>query len=330
MLIHPDDDLWTITVPAKLNLFLEVIGRRGDGYHDLDTVIIAISLTDRLRFHPLATDDLTLAMVPREGESYEPLAPEDGAWRIPTDASNLVLRALAALRQATGVRQGMRVELAKAIPAQAGLGGGSADAAAAIVGGFLAWGLPYDPLLAHRLAASLGSDINFFLEGKAAGGRGWAARCTGRGELVQPLSLVPPFHAVVIHPPQGCSTPKIFSRLAPVLSTFQPQPIDRMLAALERPTSGEIAMNLFNRLETAAAEDNPWLVQVPKLLKDGWRIDACCMTGSGSAMYFIVDSEDQAEAMAARIKERLQVRAYAVKGWNAPAIEQQISNIELR
>jgi 4-diphosphocytidyl-2-C-methyl-D-erythritol kinase len=293
-------------------------------------VLIAISLADQLRFHPLVTDDLTLAVVPREGESCEPLAPDDGAWRIPTDASNLVLRALAALRQATGVRRGMRVELTKAIPAQAGLGGGSADAAAAIVGGFLAWGLPYDAELAHRLAASLGSDINFFLEGKAAGSRGWAARCTGRGEIVQPLRLVAPFHAVVVHPPQGCSTPKIFTRLASILSTFQPQPVDRILEALARPTSDKIAANLFNRLEASAAEENPWLVHVPKLLKGTLGIEGGCMTGSGSAMFFIVANEDQAEALAARIKEQLMVRVYPVKGWDAPAIEQQLTNIGFR
>ena len=152
-----------VHTPAKLNLFLEVLGRRPDGYHELETVIVSIGLYDTLLFTEEASQRtrlrcrLALAQ-PLAVQQRTSLAGED----------NLVLRAAALLREQTGCRRGARIELIKRIPLQAGLGGGSSDAAATLVGLNRFWNLQLTAGQLHDLAAQLGSDVNFFLDSPQA------------------------------------------------------------------------------------------------------------------------------------------------------------------
>ena len=174
---------------AKVNRSLVVLGRRPDGFHELDTVFQAVGLCDRLTFEP--ADGLTL-------EVDDP--------SVPSGAENLVVRAAWALAAAAGVAARAAITLEKRIPSGGGLGGGSSDAAVALLGLDALWrlGLPLDRLAA--IGATLGSDVPFFLFGGTARG-------LGRGERVEPLPDLPPRGVVLVMPPFPVATPLVFGRL---------------------------------------------------------------------------------------------------------------------
>ena len=152
---------------AKVNLSLEVLGRRNDGFHEVNTRIVQISLSDELHFNPSKSGEF-------EFTCSEP--------SIPSDEGNLVVKAANAFRDKADINLPVHIHLEKSIPSGAGLGGGSSDAATTLKGLNKALGnkLSHDAL--HEIAASLGSDINFFLDGSVAD-------CTGRGEMVTPASF---------------------------------------------------------------------------------------------------------------------------------------------
>ena len=174
---------------AKVNRSLLVLGKRPDGFHELDTVFQAVSLADRLSF---------------EESSALTLAVDDPS--VPAGAENLVLRAARALAETAGVKARAAIALEKRIPAGGGLGGGSADAAVTLLGLSALWELelPLDRL--EEVGAALGSDVPFFLFGGTARG-------LGRGERVEPLPDIPPRGVVLVMPPFPVSTPLVFGRL---------------------------------------------------------------------------------------------------------------------
>jgi 4-diphosphocytidyl-2-C-methyl-D-erythritol kinase len=333
MLIERIPDGWAITVPSKLNLFLEVVGRRPDGFHDLDTVMLAVSLCDQLHIRRVPDASIRLRMQPLTGHGFEKLHEQDQAWDIPTDHRNLVVKALEAVRNRLGIVEGLEVDLMKGIPSQAGLGGGSADAAAAIIGGMLAWTNRYNEQDAKQLAAKLGSDINFFLEGNAGKSKlnNWLARCTGRGEFVEPIESNQRMHFVVLHPPIGCSTQKVFSRIASGLGIpFASRDSREILSALKLEDGEKIPKLLFNRLSNAASQDTVWIAGLLEALRSESQVLGCEMTGSGSAVFGIVKNFAEAESTAKSFRERLKVRAYAVSTWQAPTISDQLEGNDCR
>jgi 4-diphosphocytidyl-2-C-methyl-D-erythritol kinase len=309
---------WEITVPAKLNLFLEVLGKRPDGYHELDTIMAGISLVDRLIVKPTSNAAIDFSVRSLNSEGFVRLDESDAAWEVPADQSNLVLKALESLRRELGIKDGLAVELWKGIPSQAGLGGGSGDAAAALVAGQLAWTRAYDPALASRLAKPLGSDIHFFLEGKAdAGSKAWLARCTGRGEIVEPIRNQLSLNAVVVQPSRGCSTRDIFHKLSELPSSGRRE-VDS--ATFFGP---KLTGVFFNRLEEAAGLVNPQVCQLRRMLEGFDEVLGCCLTGSGSAVFATVADEETAVSLHGQILEIDKVRAYAIKPWGeAPIIDQ--------
>jgi 4-diphosphocytidyl-2-C-methyl-D-erythritol kinase len=181
-----------VPAPAKLNLFLHVIGRRADGYHLLQSAFMLIDWCDTLHFERTAASAIT-----REdaGEDAGSLPPDD-----------LTVRAARALQAATGCAQGARITLHKRIPAQAGLGGGSSDAASALLALNRLWGLGLPLAALAAIGQSLGADVPFFL----GGGNAWVE---GIGEQLRPLPL-PPARCVVVKPPQGIGTAAIFGHPA--------------------------------------------------------------------------------------------------------------------
>src|SRR5215204_1448307 len=180
-----------IDAPAKLNLGLEVIGRRDDGFHEIATIFLTIDLYDRLTLSPSA--DLELSC------DDDALAGED----------NLTLRALRLLRDETNRPGGARIDLGKRIPAASGLGGASSDAAAALLAGRELWQQDVSDARLHDLAAQLGSDVPFFLRGGCAVGR-------GRGDLLEPLPFPADFWFVVVVPDVRilAKTASLYSRLS--------------------------------------------------------------------------------------------------------------------
>jgi len=170
MNLRQNESSWTVPAPAKLNLFLDVLGRRPDGYHELETLLVSVRLYDALTFSASEPDtrreaggiSLRVSSQPILPSSLEPQEP------IPTGPENLVIRALNLLRERSGCALGANVHLIKRIPAAAGLGGGSSDAAAALKAGNRGWGIGWSRDRLADLASELGSDVPFFLESGAA------------------------------------------------------------------------------------------------------------------------------------------------------------------
>ncbi len=274
--------------PAKVNLFLELLGQREDGFHQIETVISAVSIFDTLRFSPRRDDQIKLTVA----SSYpDPTL----AATIPTDSGNLIVRALERLREEFAPqRGGVDIWLSKAIPSQAGLGGGSSNAAAALLAGNALWGLGADSKKLHSLAAELGSDVPFFLDCGTA-------LCTGRGEQVQPLAVPAGLSLVVAMPPERLETAQVFRTHAALASDhpFAAQTSTALVRSCRRGRPVEIATGLFNRLQAAARQ----LVGSSESLAIFFsRLGGCLghhMSGSGSS-YFGVFSNHRTAVSGAR------------------------------
>jgi 4-diphosphocytidyl-2-C-methyl-D-erythritol kinase len=316
-------------VPCKLNLFLDVIGKRADGYHDLDTVMLAVDLCDTLTIRTRANDGAISLRVDTPMQSY---SERDEAWDVPSDERNLVVRALNRLRAELGTGTGADVVLRKRIPAQAGLGGGSADAAAALVIGSLAWSHRLQWSLVCGIARELGSDLNFFLEGWQAGR--WTARCTGRGEQVHPVANRGVQHFVIVHPPQGCDTAKIFRNLTDQSAqSLQPSTAEERnsmetLACLARGDNEQLGKILYNRLELAASLDNPWIDRTARWF-DRYNPLGQCLSGSGSARFCLCSDDQEAEKIGNELTSLEQVRVFVASTWQTPSIQEQVSRLGL-
>lgn len=187
-------NLYGVPAPAKLNLFLHITGRRPDGYHLLQSAFMLIDWCDTLHF---------------ERRSNRQISREDLGAALPED--DLIVRAARSLQAATGCAWGAHIAVHKRIPAQAGMGGGSSDAASTLLALNQLWGLGQTRAQLMVLGAALGADVPFFL----SGGNAWVE---GIGELVTPLNgqaRIPQQRFVVVKPTGGLSTPAIFSRLSP-------------------------------------------------------------------------------------------------------------------
>lgn len=238
----------TLEAPAKLNLFLEVMGRRPDGYHELRTVMVPVSLCDRLEFRRKRAGTRV---------RFDP----------PLPGPTTVERAVALVRRRTGFRGGVTVHVHKRIPLGAGLGGGSADGAATLVGLNRLLGLRLGPSDLMELAADIGSDVPFFL----AGG---PALCAGRGERVTPLKIDWPGRFWLAMPAFSISTAGIYKRLGPDLRGPRRR-VEGFLGDLARRR-----WRPFNRLEAPAFRERPELRGLLRALGPGAR-----MTGSGAACF---------------------------------------------
>lgn len=361
MLVEKTKDGFRATVPCKVNLFLDVLGRRSDGYHDLDTLMLGVSLCDQLIIQPVGGDRLELVVSVPEGADQK-LQADDPAWTIPNDRSNLVVRSLEVLRTALGLpRAGASLRLTKRIPAMAGLGGGSADAAAALVLGSLLWTGRVDWSLVHRLASELGSDINFFLEGNRDSY--WLARCTGRGERITPLPCGRTLHLVILHPPAGCKTADVFSNFgrqkgaqssvglqdctsgsngdsSRVAASHRDEAshrnddrvdasaksADSMAIALRNGDASNVGKMLHNALETAAAATTDWIGRSSKCF-DRYDHLGQCLSGSGSARFCLCSDALQAENIVNALRIQGDMRVYYAQSWRSPSIDSQIKQL---
>ncbi|MCE5318663.1 MAG: 4-(cytidine 5'-diphospho)-2-C-methyl-D-erythritol kinase [Parachlamydia sp.] len=239
--------------PAKINLFLRILRRRPDGYHELASLFQAISLFDTLDFTLAERDQLTCS---------DPT--------LPTDSSNLVLKAANLFRRKTGLNFGLHVHLDKKIPHQAGLGGGSGNAATTL------WALnqlhnyPANPETLVQWAGEIGSDVAFFLSSGTA-------YCTGRGEIVQSLQPLHPQTIWIVKPSQGTSTPAVYGRLD---ATRLPQRDPEL--ALNQFLAGSPCY--FNDLEEAALLVTPKLAALKSHLMSQGYPDVM-LSGSGSSFF---------------------------------------------
>ncbi len=292
-----------VEAPAKVNLSLAVLGQRPDGYHEVETVLLALDLCDRLE---LALDEEG----ERDGLRLELCGPAAGG--VPADESNLAARAALSvleLARSRGQRPGpLRLRLEKEIPAGAGLGGASSDAAAAALGAALLLGLdPGEGALVERLAR-LGSDCPFFFVARASG----LARCTGRGERVEPLAPPAfPWTVARVPPESSGSTAQVYGAFSAQREGarrpgFEP-------ARFARAALAEARAQLVNDLEPAALRVHPRLEGLRALLEEGGP-HGFRLAGSGSSFFALFADERAARAVLERARVRAEERRYALRG----------------
>ena len=267
----------TVRAYAKVNLTLEVLGRREDGYHRIVSVMQTIDLSDELRFAP--ADRITLRCNVPSLETHD----------------NLVLRAATLLKERTGYSGGVEMYLKKGIPVASGLGGGSSDAAATLKALCRLWELDMGIEELLPLASSLGSDVSFFLVGGTA-------MAEGRGEEVEPLPAMPKTHLVLLDPPVEMpdKTATMYAHLVPEEYT-KGQASSRLRDCLQdgkRPG----ANLLFNVFEGVAFELFPPLEVYRRAMLD-MGADRVHLTGSGPGLYTFAASKTKAGALAERLRD---------------------------
>jgi len=272
LVVEQHGDALRVAAPAKINVGLRLLGKRPDGYHEIESLVMAVNLTD------------TLEAVPTDGSEVSLSVRPDGA-DAPQDESNLVVRAARLLQQECGCSRGGRVTLTKRIPSQRGLGGGSSDAAAALVLLSRLWDLDCSTADLAALAAQLGSDVPFFLNGPLAIMR-------GRGERIEPLDGTPDVHVVLVVPPFGLPTGDVYGH-AKLPLTGGGGTVSVWAACLMAGHIVELGQHLCNDLEPAAQALNSNMARLCSMLK---RAGAVCvsMTGSGSALYALANREEEA------------------------------------
>ena len=273
--------LYDIAAPAKLNLFLHVTGRRADGYHLLQSVFLLIDWCDQLHFE-----------VRHDGA----LSREDLTWPLPAD--DLVLRAARALQQATGCTLGAHIGVAKSVPAQAGMGGGSSDAASTLLALNRLWNLRLPRAALARIGLALGADVPFFLGGDNA----WIE---GVGEQITPIAVAPT-RFLVAKPQAGLDTSLIFSD--PGLKR------DTDLAIISGFAANPYGFG-HNDLQPVAQKLCPDIVQtIEWLASKGLKAR---MTGSGSAVFaqlpHAIDTQDAPQGVL--VNECSSLEWHPLKGW---------------
>ncbi len=270
----------TLDAHAKLNLTLDILGKRDDGYHDLTMVMQSISLCDTLR--------VTLT------DGSEIACRADGA-NLPGDESNLAVKAARAFFRETSLAPcGLSIEIEKRIPIAAGMAGGSADAAAVLTAlrALLSPGLSREEL--ERIGATVGSDVPFCI-------RGGTALAEGRGEILTTLKSAPKLHVVVCKPPFPISTPVLFKRSDSVTLQHHPD-TEAMLRAIEAGDEDGVIGNLCNVFEEVLPEEYHEVFTIrDKLLALGAL--GAQMTGSGPTVFGLFKDRKAAENAASSLKK---------------------------
>jgi 4-diphosphocytidyl-2-C-methyl-D-erythritol kinase len=260
---------------AKVNLTLEVLGIRPDGYHAIESVMQSISLYD----------EITLRLTPRPGISLTCSVPG-----IPTDIRNLAFRAASLYMDSIKAECGLEIHLNKNIPSEAGLGGGSSDAAGVLRGlnNLMEGCIGEDELL--RLASEAGSDVPFFIVGGTA-------HSSGRGEIIDPLPDIAQFGLVIIKPPFGVKTPWAYRRFDEIQKDAKTAPYGEVTPALieclKSQDTGCLPSLLKNDLEIPAVEAYPEIALYKERLKETGALGSL-MCGSGSAVFGLFASEESA------------------------------------
>jgi 4-diphosphocytidyl-2-C-methyl-D-erythritol kinase len=256
---------------AKVNLTLDVLGRRPDGYHEVETVLHTLELHD--------------TVVLREAETGIRVVCDHR--RVPSDEQNLVFRTAQLLREAAGTDRGVEIEIRKRIPPASGLGGGSSDAAVTLLGLAQMWKLRLDHAQLLDLAAQVGSDVPFFLVGGAA-------LATGRGERLRYLPTLPTTWVVVACPEAEVSTAWAYAHLDLEQVPRRPN-TQRLVEALRAEDVGTVARELCNVFEPLVCGRYPRVAELKRRLLDAGALGAS-MTGTGPAVYGLFVGEAEARA----------------------------------
>ncbi len=268
--------------PCKVNLLLNILGKRPDGFHELETIMHPIRVCDRLHFDR-GTSGIHLTCNRAD---------------LPTDSRNLVYRAAALFLEAAEIKDGIQIHLEKNVPLAAGLGGGSSNAAITLVALNEMFGNPLARERLHSLATSLGSDVPFFLQGQPA-------LANGRGEKVQSLA---PFSALkdaaflLVHPGFGIATSWAYQNLArfPAALNGRPGRAQSLISLLQTDLKAA-GSEFYNSLEAPALEKYPLLFLFQEFLREAGAAGTL-MSGSGSTTFAVFQKQLEAEAAAEKLK----------------------------
>jgi 4-diphosphocytidyl-2-C-methyl-D-erythritol kinase len=273
---------------AKINLFLEVLGKRPDGYHEIETVMQEIDLCDTLEIEEIDGHiELTCD------------SPE-----IPCNESNLVWKAARLFQEELGISRGVRIHLEKRVPVGGGLGGGSSDAAAMLKGLNLLWeaGLGNERLM--EMAARLGSDVPFFI-------LGGTALCRGRGEKVHPLTVQKGFYYTLVYPGIHVPTATVYKNLNLGL-TKDRKDVSLLVQVLGSGDPRSLGQLLFNRLEAVAFDLYPELLETKACL-ESYNPCGVLLSGSGSCIYGLFETGREAEETRRKLKRRGFSKVYVIR-----------------
>jgi 4-diphosphocytidyl-2-C-methyl-D-erythritol kinase len=270
--------------PCKVNLLLNVLGRRPDGFHDLETVMQPVNLFDELTFR-------------RAGTGIELLCSDEN---LPVNGTNLVVRAAEKFFTAAGITGGVKIRLEKKIPLAAGLGGGSGNAATTLLALNELFGQPNSPEKLVEIAAALGSDVPFFLQHQPA-------LALGRGEKIQPqkkfLALANKA-ILLIHPRFGISTPWAYQNLArfPNALNGQKGRAENLISLLQTKDLKDAATGFYNSLEAPAFEKFPILMLFKEFLAGNGAV--ALMSGSGSTTFALCENLAAAQTLGEKFKSQ--------------------------
>ena len=264
----------TLNAPAKINLYLDVLGRRADGYHEIESIMQTVSLCDVIDV-TLADSGITLT------------ASED---TVPLDGKNLAHKAARLFYSHTGIDGGAKIHIEKRIPVSSGLAGGSTDAGATLKALNELYGFPVsnDELLA--LGAKLGADVPFCMEGGCV-------LCRGIGEKMQKIEPMTPFTVVIARGGEGVSTPAAYRMLDERFGEFLARPfsdVQRTISAVEMDDLNALSLSVFNVFESVVLQDHKEASLYKGVLQDNGAL-VSMMSGSGPAVFGIFDDTEKAD-----------------------------------
>lgn len=256
--------------PAKINLTLDVLRKRDDGFHEVEMVMTTIDLSDRIELYTLETNDIKVSLESRY---------------VPNDERNLAYKAAQLFKDTYNIKHGVHIKIDKEIPVSAGLGGGSSDAAAVLRGLNKLWSLhiPLDEL--SQLGLAVGSDVPFSVMNHTA-------LVTGRGEIIKRLPRPPSCWVVLAKPNIGVSTKTIFQHV--IVDHLSHPNTKAVLAALDNHDLAQLSRNLGNSLEDVTIKLYPQVEQIKeKMVQLG--ATNVLMSGSGATVYSLVEQEKKAQ-----------------------------------
>ena len=271
--------------PCKVNLLLNILGKRPDGFHELETVMHPVNLFDEIRFE-------------RGGNGIQLTCDEPA---LPVDSKNLIYRAADAFLKLHNLRAGVRIHLQKKIPLAAGLGGGSGNAATTLLALNELFDRPLATAKLNELAASLGSDVPFFLQNRPA-------LATGRGEKIQSLDFFPALRGkafLLIHPGFGVATAWAYQSLArfPAALNGRRGRAENLVSLLQAGDLRADGNEFYNSLEAPALEKYPVLALFQEFLRANGAL-AALMSGSGSTTFAIAENQAAAELLVQKFKSK--------------------------
>ncbi|MBN8210975.1 4-(cytidine 5'-diphospho)-2-C-methyl-D-erythritol kinase [Bacillus sp. NTK071] len=258
----------SVKAPAKINLALDVLHKRPDGFHEVEMVMTNVDLADRLELTEMRRNEIIL---------------ESTSGFVPDDQRNLAYQAAALLKKKYDIKQGISIKIDKQIPVAAGLAGGSSDAAAALRGLNELWqiGLSYDELA--DIGSEIGSDVAFCVHGGTA-------LAKGRGEVIQPMDAPPPCWVILAKPSIGVSTADVYRRLR-TMEMKHPD-VKGMMRAIEEKNYEGICQNLGNVLEDVTLKLHPEVRQIKEKMEN-LGADGVLMSGSGPTVFGLTRHESR-------------------------------------